>query len=89
MLRLVEVNKPHTTDFSEIPCGSLFKHDDSVYIALNENDDLRIFENDGTRDGVRAPTEHYAVNLETGELVYFDYTDEVIPINGTLTYERI
>lgn len=89
MLRLVETNKPHTTDFSEIPCGALFKYNDSVYIALNENDDLCLFEDDGTYNGKRAATEHYGVNLETGELVWFEYTDEVIPIDGTLTYERI
>lgn len=89
MLRLVETNKPHTMDFSEIPCGALFKHNDSVYIALNETDNLFLVENNGTCDGVKAETEHYAVNLETGELVYFNYVDEVIPIDGTLTYERI
>lgn len=89
MLRFVETNKPHTVDFSEISCGALFKHDGIVYIALNENDNLCLFEDNGTCDGIKVETEHYAVNLATGELIYFGWNEEVIPIEGTLTYERI
>ena len=83
-MKFVEKNPLHKIKFEDIPSGRLFKATNEVYIALDESADLQI-----TEQGQKINTEHYAVNLETGELVYFSYADMVTPIDGTLTYERI
>lgn len=77
---------PKTVAFSSLGDGSLFIYNGRFFIHLAENSDISIYDNS---DCSYYDPNHHAVDLSTGKVAWFSWEDPVIPIDGTLTYERI
>lgn len=76
---------PKTISFSDVCYGELFIHNNAVFMALNCNTSFTT--EPVSLDGCRL--DHYDVNMDNGKIEYFAWDEQVIPIEGTMTYERI
>ena len=85
-MKLIEKeHAPKTISFSDVCCGELFIHNSTVFMALDS--DTAFTTELVSLDG--CCLDHYGVNVSNGRIEYFDWDEQVIPIEGTLTYERI